>query len=221
MLVHLCYKAAENYFSVKSTSGQEEGSRGHSSHEVRLAPPGLATHRLNETTCRHQENGRSVFPQPIIWLPLKIKGWRDFFPQQHVRSNRAPLLPADLFLRTSDRKNGTRGAKKLAEHERGGKRGRSQQVAKKSATASPRSLATRALESLLRCLLFISAAACHVLASPRSASRYFGFKNRSVWLQCCHRHKDFGLLSCTDGSNSQGGLGKWLSVLAWMLSGTG
>lgn len=95
-------------------------------------------------------------------------------------SSRAPLLLADLFLHTSDRKTGTLGAKKLAQRKRGGKRGKSQKVAAKSAAASRRSLATRAPESRLQCLLFISTAACDVLASPWSGSCYFGFKNRSV-----------------------------------------
>lgn len=58
-------------------------------------------------------------------------------------SNRAPLLLADLFLHTSDRKSGTLGAKTLAQHERDGKRGKSQRAAGKSAAALPRSLATR------------------------------------------------------------------------------
>lgn len=58
--------------------------------------------------------------------------------------NRAPLLLADLFLHTSDRKSGTLGAKTLAQHERDGKRGKSQRAAGKSAEALPRSLATHA-----------------------------------------------------------------------------
>lgn len=176
--------------------GQQQGAGGHnavllpprqhSSHEVSplLAPPGLATHpsswhKLNETT-RRRENGESVSSHTIIWLPLKAKGQRAFFPGSHSPSNRAPLLPADLFVRAPAGRNGARGAKKLAQSERGGKRGRSQRVAAKSAGASPRSLATHGPESRSRRLLFISAAACDVPASPGSGSRYFGFRNRSV-----------------------------------------
>lgn len=57
-------------------------------------------------------------------------------------SNRAPLLLADLFLHTSDRKSGTLGAKTLAEREQDGKRGKSQRAPGESAAALPRSLAT-------------------------------------------------------------------------------
>lgn len=55
-------------------------------------------------------------------------------------SNRAPLLPADLFLHTSDRKNVSLGARELAQREQGGKSGKSQRVAAKSAVASQCSL---------------------------------------------------------------------------------
>lgn len=63
-----------------------------------------------------------------------------FFPWEHMPSNRAPLLLADLFLHTSDRKNGSLGVKELAQREQGGKSGKSQRVAAKSAVASRRSL---------------------------------------------------------------------------------
>jgi len=98
-----------------------------------------------------------------------------------VPSNRAPLLLADLFLHTSDRKNGTLGAKKLAQRKQGGKRGKEPASGSEICsgfTTFPSNLCPG--EPLAMSLLFISAAACDVLASPWSASHYFGFKNRGV-----------------------------------------
>lgn len=79
-----------------------------------LTPPGLATHPsswrgLNEIP-RRRENGESVSPQPIIWLPLKMKGQRAFFPgEPRAEQSRSIVAGRFVFAHSSREERRSRG----------------------------------------------------------------------------------------------------------------
>lgn len=91
-------------------------------------------------------------------------------------SNRAPLLLADLFLHTSDRKSGTLRAKMLAQCERDGKRGKSRRGNLQGFATFPSNLRP---QNCFQWLLFISAAAS--LCEPRRglAAAILGVKHEA------------------------------------------
>lgn len=115
--------------------GQQQGAGGHSaallpprrhsSHEVSplLAPPGLATHpsswhKLNETT-QQRENGESVSSHTIIWLPLKAKGQRAFFPGEPLaEQSRSVVAGRFVCVRSSREERRSRGEEAGAERAR-------------------------------------------------------------------------------------------------------
>lgn len=145
--------------------------------ELRMCPTLVVAVLRNNTVIR--ANCEAVF------LPRSVAAFEN--PRQEKRSlslgtgatSCAPLLQADLLLRTSDRKKSALPAAKLAwqKSEVGrGERGRNLPVLRlqcvSRATSSP---GERHLESVLS----ICAAPCDVLASQWSALCYFGFKNEA------------------------------------------